>query len=297
MQETNKATSYKEFYRFYLIQMIEDDVLYYTNVSAYNYSNEENILLFRSCKPQAVVVAEKKIQILTTVKEKCDEEIKIYKKAIECQESTIIISKYREKKLELELERNGIIIEINELKEFIESNPIVKTLGSNNIKKVGTIGAKYIPKNSNINVDEFKRHSKDEFIMSYHKFSDIFKSYFYKCSEEIIQGRSLNLCEGLGTIKINVHKRSPLTKRVDFNATNKNKALGKDITVYYNDEDYIMSNWWKPKNTAIKNFEFYKFMVAQGDTSPTKKTLPFKYRIHKAVNEQPLLRTKYAVIR
>lgn len=149
-------------------------------------------------------------------------------------------------------------------------------------------------------IDSFDEEEKifkkegDEKVMDYNTFTLILKKYFYKASEALIYGYSLNLLCNLGVLFVRLQEKDPSKKRVNFGETNKLRLKGiTDVNVYHQDENYPKLIWLKIYNNGITNIENYLFSIAKGSIGEKKRNLPMLHRLIKTFKDTPLVSLAY----
>jgi hypothetical protein len=125
--------------------------------------------------------------------------------------------------------------------------------------------SKYETKNHTA-VDIFKYYKKNNpgTDVTYTQFKYIISQFNRKASEYILQGRTLNLHNRLGKIRIKKIRRNFYRKSVDWAETNKLKAQGIKQLVYFTD-DYWFRWYWEKRVCTIPNKSVYSFRPTGGD--------------------------------
>lgn len=132
----------------------------------------------------------------------------------------------------------------------------------------------------------FKKNNPDTDI-TYPLYRAILESFNTKLTDRILDGIKFNLGHRLGNIYIKKIRRTPSSKVIDWNETNKMWAEQgyKDGFVYYTDEYYYRWSWEKRK-AQVKNKSVYKF-------EPTGGKLGIKRKLVERLRSNPFAATNY----
>lgn len=123
--------------------------------------------------------------------------------------------------------------------------------------------------------------------ITYPLYRAILESFNLKLTEKILDGHRFNLGHRLGNIFIKKIRRTPSSKVIDWNETNKmwGEQGYKEGFVYYTDEYYYRWNWEKRK-AQVKNKSVYKF-------EPTGGKLGIKRKLVERLRSNPFASTNY----
>lgn len=127
-------------------------------------------------------------------------------------------------------------------------------------------------------------------IIDYSKFKQILAVYNKRAGDKIIEGKKVNLLNGLGYLVAKRVERNFNNKAVNWVETDKlrdeNGELpirdGKKVMIYFIDEDWCRVAW--VKTTAIRNISVYSFVPSGG-----QKGKGFRQAFSKALKDNPLL--------
>jgi hypothetical protein len=157
----------------------------------------------------------------------------------------------------------------------------------------------------------------EEKIIDSKQFKEIITIYNKKSSDEIIQGGILHLSNRLGYVQIRkIIPTKKSTSRIDWKAsmdykqelidqgkTPKNKLNpdGSNWLIYRNQSYYLRWSWIKRYNRActVKNNRVYTFVptASSSGANGKEKILGNKTKLVKAQLENPLLHTKYTIVK
>jgi hypothetical protein len=116
----------------------------------------------------------------------------------------------------------------------------------------------------------YKKHNPDTDI-NYKQFNAVIGAFYKKVVEAILDGKTYNLGNRLGKIRIQRLKRSFKNPTIDWYETNKlKKETGETKFVYYTDE-YYYRWYWQKKRCQVKNKTVYSFKPTRGENGITKK--------------------------
>lgn len=132
----------------------------------------------------------------------------------------------------------------------------------------------------------YKKANPDTDI-TYPLYRAILETFNVKLTEHLLDGKKFNLGHRLGNIYIKKIRRTPSSKVIDWNETNKMWAEQgyKEGFVYYTDEYYYRWNWEKRK-AQVKNKSVYKF-------EPTGGKLGIKRKLVERLRSNPFAATNY----
>lgn len=149
--------------------------------------------------------------------------------------------------------------------------------------------------------------TKNVFIVDLEMFKNIIFTYNKQAQDEIIDGKRLNLKNGLGYIEARIVERNFKKKTIDHNETQKRKRAllasgtkeedlyhsvknpngGTKYTVFVTDDDWCRLSW--DKMGKCKNVSVYEFKP----TDSRSRFDGFKNRFSKAIKDNPLVKLKY----
>lgn len=256
--ETVNKTGNSDFYRFYLKSMLNEEGYFLSKqIDINTFVNIEKVSLYR--------YKTLKNDNLNKIKARLDN-LNFIRKNINKN-----IRLYGEK-LEYLTDLQSVELEIKSVEQYYNEAS----------KKEGVLKK----------VDNFQE------VMNYKKFVEIYKTYFLIASQYLIEGYTINLTNNLGVLNIVRVERNPEVSRINWQLTNKNRKINKDAPLsYYTDDEYPMIRWVNGYNSSkIKNITNYRFVIAAGDTKKST-ILPMKFRLHKAMKDNPNLKLKYPFIR
>jgi hypothetical protein len=140
-----------------------------------------------------------------------------------------------------------------------------------------------------------KSHNRTK-IIDYITFKKVIATYNQAAAKKIIEGKKLDLLNGLGIISARRVERNFNNKAIDWGETNKlrdsegnlPKKNGKDVRIFHIDEDWLRVGWIKSK-APIRNLNVYSFAPA----APNSKGEGFKKDFIRANKSDPNLRLNY----
>lgn len=129
----------------------------------------------------------------------------------------------------------------------------------------------------------------------YDKFRKIITTYFKLAQDTIIQGNALDMTSGVGKMCMRRVQRNHAHKSINFYKTKMQPKVwspehGKEVRkkiIYYVSDDWSRVGWHK--FGKMKNETVYEFVI----TTNSKSGNCFRQKIHKALNNDPLLKYKY----
>ncbi len=136
--------------------------------------------------------------------------------------------------------------------------------------------------------------------IDYHLYKKILSLYFIKAGVKMIEGFNLNLEHGLGYLYIMRQERNPASKprlnkgesfRLKKQLEEKGGIEGDNWKVYYTDDEFTRTNWFKPYSDFIRNIEFYKFAPAGGQAGKG-----FKQLMSRTISSNPNLVINYPFV-
>ena len=116
--------------------------------------------------------------------------------------------------------------------------------------------------------EEYKKRNPGTDI-TYQLFKYTLDNYNKGIVEALLQGKTFNIGNKLGRIRIKKFVRNFKRKTVDWGETNKIKAQGINKLIYYTDE-YYYGFAWEKRYCTVKNKSVYKFKPAGGKRGPKK---------------------------
>jgi len=131
-------------------------------------------------------------------------------------------------------------------------------------------------------------------IIDYKTFKNILTVYNTKAGEKIIDGKKVNLLNGLGYLCGRRVERNFNKKSINWEETDKLRDKdgnlpiknGKKVVVFYTNDDWCRVAWCK--TSAIKNVSVYAFVPSGG-----QKGKGFRQTFSKAIERNPALALKF----
>jgi hypothetical protein len=121
-------------------------------------------------------------------------------------------------------------------------------------------------------IDIYKYYAKNNpgTYVTYTQFKYVLSLFNKKAVEQILAGKTLNLHNRLGKIRIQRVRRNFNTKTVDWAETNKLQSRGIRKLVFFTD-DFWYRWYWEKRTCTIPNKSVYSFRPTGGENGNKKR--------------------------
>lgn len=135
-------------------------------------------------------------------------------------------------------------------------------------------------------------------VFSYDIFKNIIDTYFQLAQDAIIEGKALDMTNGIGKIAARRVERNHTHRTINFNKTKLqpkvwSEELGKEVRkkiIYHTMDDWCRIGWHK--YGKLKNETVYEFTITKGNKDYCN-VLSFSQKLNTALLAKPLLKYKY----
>lgn len=135
-------------------------------------------------------------------------------------------------------------------------------------------------------------------VFDYGKFREIIETYFQLAQDAIIDGKALDMTNGIGKVAARRVERNHTHRTINYAKTRLqpkvwSEELGKEIRkkiIYHTMDDWCRIGWHK--YGRLKNETVYEFVITRNNKEYCN-VLSFNQKLDKALKAKPLLKYKY----